>query len=174
MTKETNEQHMLWGILNVIYENISKHVEKSFKKSILTRSQYIVLLNMAFLIEYEKTPIKITDLMPYNNGSLANVSSLIERMVKKGLVKKVRDKNDQRIVRINLTSLGQKELKKSLKPTTELIKNIFSVYSNKEINLLISLLNKLSLSLDQKPMRQNISKRVPVESRVAFLNKMNG
>lgn len=173
MNEQTSEQYLLWTTLNRISENISKHFEKSFRKSNLTIAQYNILLTMAFLIEYEKTPIKLTDLVPFDNGSLANISAVIERMYRKGLVEKIRDSVDQRVVRINLTPLGEKALKEHVNPTTEMVKAMFSVYSGEEINLLISLLNKLSLSLEIEPLKKNMYKKVPVDNLVAYINQLN-
>lgn len=172
MMKETIEQYLLFTSLNRINDNLSKHMEKSFRKSILTKAQFSVLLTMAFLIEYEKSPIKITDLVPYNNGNLSNISSLVHRMGKKGLIKKKRDEADQRIVCINLTPKGQKALKKSVRPIAEKIRELFSVYSKEEVVSLTSLLNKLSLSMEIAPIRQKMYKRVPIENQVAYLNKL--
>jgi len=172
MNQETNEQYVLWTTLRRINEQISKHEDELFRKTHLTKSQHKILLTMAILSEYNDNPIKITDLVPYDNGSLANISSIIDRMWKKGLVKKTRDGSDQRMVKITVTARGKNLLQKSSNPTTDIVKQYFSVYSDKEIKQLTALLNKLSSKLENDPIRENMFKKVSLDKQVTYLNKL--
>jgi len=175
MNKQTNEQLNLWLTLRKISDAISKHEEKLYKKTRLTKTQHRILLTLAFLLEYNKPPIKITDLVPYKDSSLVSISLIIDRMEKKHLVKKVRDLSDRRVVSIAMTPHGKKLLKESSNPTTELTKKIFSVFSDAELKQATLLMNKLlGMVESDSGIYNNQAKRLTVSQRVKFFNKLSG
>ena len=175
MNRQTNEQFILWLTLHRISDAISKHEENLFTKTRLTKTQHRILLTLAYLVEYNKPPIKITDLVPYQNSSLVSISLIIDRMEKKHLVKKVRDLSDRRVVSIVMTPHGKKLLKEASNPTTDLIKNIFSVFSDTELKQATSLMNKLLGMVESgSAIYNNPARRLTVSQRVNFLNKLSG
>jgi len=174
MNRQTNAQFILWLTLHRISDAISKHEEKLYKQTRLTKTQHRILLTLAFLVEYNKPPIKITDLVPYQNSSLVSISLIIDRMEKKNLVKKVRDLSDRRVVSLEITPRGKKLLKESSNPTTDLIKHIFSIFSNVELKQATLLMNKLlGMVESDSEIYNNPARRLTVSQRVKFLNKLS-
>ena len=174
MNKKSIDQFILLQAMQSLSDVISKHEESLFRKTGLTKFQHRILLSMAVLTE-KKTPIKITDLVPYQNSGLVSVSLLINRMEKKGLVKKVRDTSDQRIVRISMTLKGEKLLKEVSNPTTDLIKRVFSGLSDAELKQATVLINKLlSFAEAETSMPDDKLYKLPLEQRSRFFIKLAG
>jgi len=172
MNKKTFTQFMLWFSLHRISDQISKHEENLFRDTRLTKTQHKVLLTIAFLVESKKTPIKITDLVPYQNCGLVSVSLMVDRMEKKGLIKKVRDISDRRVVSINITPKGEKLLEEASNPTINLIKKLFSVYSDEELLQMTSLVNKLYGTVEEEGSKGDKVHQLTLKQRINFLNKL--
>ena len=167
--KITIIDHQLWYNLHLISDEISKHERNAFLDMHLTKEQSKTLINIAYLVKNNKKSINIVDLVPLQNRSPESISLLIDRMVKKGLLKKVRNNSDRRTVYINLTPLGKTYLKNAFKPTTDLIKKLFSTWSDKERDQLLILSDKLISTLGFKI--PNITKNIDDEER--FINFIN-
>lgn len=175
MNNKTIEQFMLLQSLQTLSEQISKHEEYLFRKTGLTKNQHRILLSIAFLIELGKTPVKITDLVPYQNSGLVSVSLLVDRMEKKGLLKKVRDTTDRRTVHITMTEKGNTLLKEVSNPTTDLIRHIFSVLSDTELKQAQDIVNKLLAVAEIKTaMSEDKLHKLPIRESSLFFNKLAG
>jgi DNA-binding MarR family transcriptional regulator len=175
MKDKTVEQFMLLHSLQSLSDQISKHEENLFRKTRLTKSEHRILLAIALLTESKQTPIKITDLIPYQNSRLVSVSLLVDRMEKKDLLKKIRLTSDQRIVSLTLTSKGTNMLKEVSNPTTELIKRIFSNLSDAELKQATSLIDKLlNFAEGETKMPGDKIHKLTLEQRSRFFNKLAG
>jgi DNA-binding MarR family transcriptional regulator len=130
-----------------------------------------MLLVMAFLTKTTKAPIKITDLASLQNRGINSISLIIDRMESKGLVKKLRDPADRRIIRITVTRKGGELLKNTAKPTTELVKRLLSALSDKEIKQAIVFTNKLIGRLELNP--HSNEDKSNLASMVNFINKLS-
>ena len=142
-THITEDEYSLWHSLHRIGDEISKYEEHLFSKTNLTNAQYRILVSLGFLTKFKKAPIKVTDLLSIHNISLVGISLILDRMANKGLIKKSRDLKDRRAVRVKITRQGEKLLKATAKPTTELVKNLFSVFTEEELANSVLLMNKL-------------------------------
>jgi len=174
MNKLTIDEHTLWRTFHRVSDKIEEHEEKILSKIHLTKAQYIIMLEMAFLTDYHKAPIIINDLAPFHNSSLVSISLIIDRMDKKYLVKKMRDLPDRRAVRIKLTPLGEKRLREVVRPTTKLIKEIFANFSSEEMKNAMSLMNKLNGNLYSKSEQDSkVNEFYTVDRLFTFLEKLN-
>jgi DNA-binding MarR family transcriptional regulator len=175
MNNKTIEQFMLLHSLQSLSDQISKHEENLFRKTRLTKSEHRILLAIALHTESKQTPIKITDLIPYQNSRLVSVSLLVDRMEKKSLLKKIRLVSDQRIVSLTLTPNGENLLKEVSNPTTELIKRIFSILSDAELKQATLLINKLlNFSEGETRVPGDKIRKLTLEQRSRFFNKLAG
>jgi len=146
-------------------------------KTHLTSEQRGILLTLAFLIDKSESPIKITDLLPYHDCSLVNISLILDRLEKKGLVKKLRDLEDRRVVRIVVTPKGRLFLKKSSLPTVELMRQVISVYTDTELKESILSMNKFMKSIERYAVSDKKKKYLnllSVEQTADFLTKLVG
>jgi DNA-binding MarR family transcriptional regulator len=131
---------------------------------------------MQYMTEVSGGPITITDLAPVLYHNVNTVSSMIDRMEKKGLVEKVRDLADRRAIRLKITPEGGEVFSNASRPSRELIKRLFSVFSDEELVTLISLMEKLKTKireeLDIKEVELNPDLNDPARI-VNFLKKWN-
>jgi len=102
----------------------------------LTMEHYSVLAIMKL---FDK-PMRPTDLARWLERSPNSVSMLVDRMVKVGLVRRVRDKTDRRVVHVLITSKGEESLKPATLEGVKFIREIMSPLSQKDQSTLINLL----------------------------------
>lgn len=105
----------------------------------LTAEQYSVLAAMRQLDD----PIRPTDVGRLLDHKVNTVSMIVDRMVKAGLVERVRDLPDRREVRLIVTSKGEKAFKPAHTAATKLSKDMLSVLSPEEVKTLIKLLETI-------------------------------
>lgn len=86
-------------------QDIDNFVEKRLKEFDISRAQLGVL---HFLDEAEKDEMTVNELREVLIDDSPNVSRMLNKMVDKGLVKKERQADDQRVVYVSLTERGRK------------------------------------------------------------------
>lgn len=85
----------------------------------LTYTQYIVMMVM-----WEHKSLKVGEISNYLYLDTGTLSPLLKSMEEKGLVKRVRDKNDERVVTITITAEGEALKEKALSVPEEMGKCI--------------------------------------------------
>jgi DNA-binding MarR family transcriptional regulator len=96
----------LWRMVYLTYTRFKNGMDKILGEQGLAMEQYLVLAN----IKYMDAPMHITDLAHWLERSTNSVSMLVDRMVKAGLLRRVRDKRDRRVVNVFLTSKAENAL----------------------------------------------------------------
>ena len=81
----------------------------------LTYTQYIVMMVM-----WEHKSLKVGEISNYLYLDTGTLSPLLKSMEEKGLVKRVRDKNDERVVTITITAEGDALKEKALSVPEEM------------------------------------------------------
>lgn len=76
-----------------------------------------------------------------------SATALIERLVKDGEIKRVSDKKDRRIVRLEITPKGKKALENGLKAAGKKMTEMMKVLSSEEKKSFGALLRKLSANI---------------------------
>ena len=127
-------------LLHRIRELIFRCQDRVVAEFELTTEQYSVLAAMKYL----DTPIRITDIAQWMEHKVNSVSMLVDRMVKAGLLKRIRDLPDRRELRLVITRKGEQAFKLANPRVRKLINEISSPLSSEEINTLIKLLEILS------------------------------
>jgi DNA-binding MarR family transcriptional regulator len=102
----------------------------------LTAEQYSVLT----AIKHLDDPVRPTDIGRLVDHKVNTVSMIIDRMVKAGLVERIRDLADRREVRLLITSKGEKALQPATSAVSRLIKEILSPLSDDDMDTLVNLL----------------------------------
>jgi DNA-binding MarR family transcriptional regulator len=105
----------------------------------LTIEQHSVLLAVRY-IEDPVTPTEVSQWLDRNRNS---VSLIVDRMVKAGLIDRIRDLRDRRSVRLTITDKGKEALDMSMVAGWELVQEILSQLSEDELRGLITLLEKV-------------------------------
>ena len=149
----------LWFITHRTRDALRSCEDKVFGKYGLTTEQYSLLAIMKLL----DGPVRPTDLARWLERKTNSVSMLVDRMVKAGLVRRVRDRRDRRAVRVVITSKGENALKPATIAGFEFIQEITSPLSHEDKRTFVSLhemvkykaLEYLNPGMDIEEMKRN-------------------
>jgi len=128
-----------WVLLRQTYNLILKCEDKVFSEYGLTTEQHAVLM----AVKHISGPVRITDIARWLDRSVNSVSMIIDRMVKAGLVRRVRDRKDRRTVFVTITSKVEKTYVLATAAGWGLIQEILSPLSDEDRLTLITLLETL-------------------------------
>lgn len=96
---------------------------------------------MRFIMDHDKPKMK--DVADYLSIAAPSATSLIQGLVKSGLVALTTDRRDRRASRVALTKKGKSELKKSVIRGTKILGRLFAALSEEELTIFIDLLGRL-------------------------------
>ena len=131
----TSEFAKLWFKLT---KEMRLHMEERLAPT-LTESQLNVL---EYVLSADR--MKPSDLIDYLATTPAAVTTLLDRMEKNGLIERVRDDRDRRIVWIHVTQKGVEECKRGLEVREEFLSSYLSRISAHNQQLLVYLLSKIT------------------------------
>jgi DNA-binding MarR family transcriptional regulator len=134
-----NPDKGVWILLRQIHNLVLKCEDRVFSEYKITTEQHAVLM----AIKHIDGPVRPTDIARWLDRSVNSVSMIIDRMVKAGLVKRVRDRKDRRTVFLTLTSKAEKAYVLASVAGWGLIQEILSPLSDKDKHTLIKLLEAL-------------------------------
>jgi DNA-binding MarR family transcriptional regulator len=128
-----------WILLRQTYNLVLRCEDRVFSEYELTTEQHAVLM----AIKHISGPVRITDMARWLDRSVNSVSMIIDRMVKAGLVRRVRDRKDRRTVFVTMTSQAEKAYVLASVAGWGLIQEILSPLSDEDKRTLIRLLETL-------------------------------
>jgi len=128
-----------WILLRQTYNLVLKCEDRVFSEYELTTEQHAVLM----AIKHISGPVRITDIARWLDRSVNSVSMIIDRMVKAGLVRRMRDRKDRRTVFVTMTSQAEKAYVLASVAGWGLIQEILSPLSDEDKRTLIRLLETL-------------------------------
>ena len=134
-----NPDKRTWILLRQIHNLVTKCEDRVFSEYGLTTEQHAVLM----AIKHIDGPVRPTDVARWLDRSVNSVSMITDRMVKAGLVKRVRDRKDRRTVFLSSTSKAEKAYVLASAAGWELIQEILTPLSDKDKRALIKLLESL-------------------------------
>jgi DNA-binding MarR family transcriptional regulator len=109
----------------------------------LTMERYLVLTT----VKYHDAPVRITDVARWVERSTNSVSMIADRMVKVGLLRRVRDKKDRRAVNVSLTSKAENMLGPANIAAWEFMQQSMSPLSYKDKRTLAGLFKMMNHKL---------------------------
>ena len=127
----------VWLILSQVNDAIFKAREKELSKMGVTAMEAAVL-NIVRAIGNEATPAEVSRWLLREPHS---VSGLLNRMVKRGLIKKTKDLKWKNLIRVTITEKGKEAYEKSLNAVS--VDNVVSALSAEECQQLSSYIMKL-------------------------------
>jgi MarR family transcriptional regulator, 2-MHQ and catechol-resistance regulon repressor len=148
-TKKNQQQELVYAITD-IYKLLSKMMLKSAAKENLTIQQASVLRILA-----KKGPIQMNLLCQELSVTPPNITSLIDRLEKKGLVKRTEDKKDRRKTEIQLTTNGKELYETVTESYKGYIQESFSALTPEEQDRLSQILGKLKAETSRKEIIKN-------------------
>jgi len=132
----------LWRQVYQTYTLLKKCEDQILAEYGLTTEQYAVL----GAIDYFAGPTKVTDIALWLERSTNSISMIVDRMVKAGLVRRIRDRSDRRVVRVVNTSKAENALKPATQASLEVIRKILP-QSYEDRNTLLSLLGTIKYEI---------------------------
>ena len=129
----------LWILLHRVRDVLVRCEDSIFSEYGITYEQFRVLGQ----VKIRGSSPRMIDLARGLECAPNGVSTLVDRMVKAGLVRRTRGKTDRRIVRVSLTSKGENALKLAGPAGWEFIQKILSPISCKDKDALASLLETM-------------------------------
>ncbi|MEA1872555.1 MAG: MarR family winged helix-turn-helix transcriptional regulator [Chloroflexota bacterium] len=129
----------LWFMIHRTHEMLKMCEDRVFGEYKLTTEQYIVLVTTKYL----GGPVRPSDVARWLGRSPNSISMMVDRMVKAGLLRRLRDRKDRREVRLVITSKGETALKPATLAGWEFIQKILSQVSYDDRHTLMRLLNTL-------------------------------
>ena len=133
----------LWRQLYQTYTLLKRCEDQIFYEYGLTTEQFSVLV----AIDYFTGPTKVTDIARWLERSTNSISMIVDRMVKAGLVRRIRDRNDRRVVHVINTSKGENALKPAAQASFKVIRKILLQLSYEDRSTLISLLGTMKYEI---------------------------
>lgn len=130
----------------MIAEKIHKHQDEALKKDDLTFSQMSVLLCILFHGEEPITTGEICGILQITHPSAVG---LINRLEEKKMVERIPNPNDSRSSYIKLTSKACEFLQKNRKYNVEMDHETVKGFSDDEIKLLRSFLDRIYLNIEK-------------------------
>jgi DNA-binding MarR family transcriptional regulator len=143
-SESANTVLRLWLLLHRVRDVLVQCEDSIFSEYGITLEQFSVLGQVK---GRGGSPMRIIDLARVLERGPNSVSTLVDRMVKAGLVRRTRGKVDRRVVRVSLTSKGEDAIKLATPAGWEFIQNIMSPMSDKDKDALTSLLETVTCDL---------------------------
>ncbi len=130
----------LISLIFTVGRQLKEHI-KSAKASDLSSEQ---LQTLRYVHEHPQTLMK--DVATYLCIAPPSATTVIDNLVAKHYLQRLPDATDRRLIRLELTAAGKKELSKSFKAIQQHLRQVFSSLDQTEINTFITLLEKISNS----------------------------
>jgi DNA-binding MarR family transcriptional regulator len=133
----------LWRTVYQTYTRFKNGMDQVLSQHGLTMEQYLVLTT----IKYHDPPIRIIDVARWLERSTNSVSMIVDRMVKAGLLRRVRDRGDRRVVNVFLTSKAENILELANPVAWEFMQQGMLPLSYKDRNTFASILETINYKL---------------------------
>lgn len=130
-----------WARLSQTYQVAQKQCRDALRTSGLTQPQFEV---MAQISDQEGIPLtRIGENMNVTGG---NITGIVDRLERNGLVKRKRDGEDRRIIRAFFTAKGKRMYQKATPSYDRFLKSAFGATSDAELKRLEKSLTNLKLA----------------------------
>jgi DNA-binding MarR family transcriptional regulator len=141
----TNPLAKTWLLIHQCHRLLIRAENAAFVQVGLTTRKHAVL----FALRNLKNPVTVTDVARWLDRNPNGISMLIDRMVKDGLVNRIKDLPDRRSARLEITPKGKKAITAGNKLTRKVYKQIFAGISNKDFIKISTVLERVRFkSLD--------------------------
>jgi DNA-binding MarR family transcriptional regulator len=135
----TTKYSEVWDLIVGLTRKVNKEADKALEQIGLSYFEFKV---MCALDEEGKVPMsRVAEKYMLTKAGL---TSIIDRLEEKNLVKRVRSEEDRRVIYVELTDKGREKLAESRKVFQEVLANFMRKISEDEIKELEKIFNKLS------------------------------
>ena len=144
MSGPSDPDFELWQNIRDIYRAALKRLNAKLRKERITFSQYSVLLALS-----RNGPTQMSKLGEHMLVAPANVTGLVDRMEKKGFVRRRRHERDRRLYVIEATERGSRIFKSISGRFRQYTGNLGSTLTREERNSTLAALRKVRLEVEK-------------------------
>jgi MarR family 2-MHQ and catechol resistance regulon transcriptional repressor len=134
----------LWQDIRDIYRAALKRLNAKLRKERITFSQYSVLLALS-----RNGPMQMNKLGEHMLVAPANVTGLVDRMERKGYVRRKRDERDRRLHVIEETERGSRIFKSISSRFRQYTGNFGSTLTHEELDSTLAALRKVRMEVEE-------------------------
>jgi MarR family 2-MHQ and catechol resistance regulon transcriptional repressor len=144
LSETSDSDFELWQNIRDIYRTALKRLNAKLCKERITFSQYNVLLALS-----RKGPMQMNKLSEHMLVAPANVTGLVDRMEKKGYVRRRKNERDRRLYVIEATKKGSRIFKSISVRFRQYTGNLGSTLTRKERTSALAALRKVRLEVEK-------------------------
>jgi DNA-binding MarR family transcriptional regulator len=122
---------------------ILKKIERGLSKHGLSVARYAILRMM-----HGREPVQLSWLADHHFSYRSNITAMVNRLVRDGLVERIPDMTDRRVTRVHLTDLGRSTVEEARAPHLQHLSEVLAPLDQNERHMMINLLEKLSVPLE--------------------------
>jgi MarR family 2-MHQ and catechol resistance regulon transcriptional repressor len=122
---------------------VAKTIERDLAKHGLSVARYAILRMLE-----DRNPVPLSWLAERHFSRRSNITAMVDRLVRDGLVERIPDEIDRRITRVRLTELGRHTVETARGPHLQFLAQVLSPLDDTERHVMINLLQKLSAPLE--------------------------
>jgi DNA-binding MarR family transcriptional regulator len=111
---------------------------------------FVQLHSLQYVALHQEKKPTMRDIAKYLNIAPPSATSIVDTLFRSGKLKRIPDKKDRRIIRIEITAQGRAALRRGKVQIAKRVKNILALLSDKEKQQLISILEKISQAYIKK------------------------
>ena len=141
---DTSGTHV-WLVLMKAYRSMARHAERSLGAVDMGFSEFTILE-----VLLSKGPLKVNDIGRRINLTSGSITTAIDRLEGRGLVKRSADESDGRARLVSLTSDGRALITRTFAGHKQRMDDAADTLTKAERKTLISLLKKLGLGAEAK------------------------
>jgi DNA-binding MarR family transcriptional regulator len=123
---------------------IVKSVERDLASRGLSLARYAMLRMLS-----GREPMPLSWLADKHFSRRSNITAVVDRMIRDGLLERFPDAVDRRVIRVGLTAAGEQTVRAARAPHLRFLAEAMAPLQPAELKLLIKLLDKLSAPLDR-------------------------
>lgn len=139
ISESANLALRLWFMIYRTHNMLKMCSDRVYREYKLTKEQYIVLVT----IKYLDSPVRLKDIARWLRRNPNSINMIVDRMVKAGLIRRVRERKDRREIRLIITRTGKEALKPAFAAGLEFIWKTLSPLSYNDMHTLMRLLETI-------------------------------
>jgi MarR family 2-MHQ and catechol resistance regulon transcriptional repressor len=136
-----------WRNLAATYKTVYFHVNSDLRKYGLTPPQYTVLRSLGKSIT---GTLSMSDIAKQMIVTFANVTTVVDNLERRNLVRRIRNADDRRVVKVELTSRGASLFRKINASHAREVEKLMESLTENELRSLISTTTKIKNAITQK------------------------
>ncbi|HHW56375.1 MAG TPA: MarR family transcriptional regulator [Clostridia bacterium] len=141
------DSKLLYDLLRTIRQKLNNQLRTNnlseFQKDLTIGEQQVIMV----LSENKNTPMYMKDIASELDISPSTLTSIVDKLVEKGLVERDLDVEDRRKIQISLTKKGEDIYKHLVDFRMKVLQPIFGKLTSEEIKTLKSILQKIKEGL---------------------------